>query len=94
MSRLLDVSRVDLDPVCATLELYGSLLGRPTALTLGEWRAVLRHLPARWQRIVILRAIAGLPFHLIAERLGVSRNRVWQLWLNALDRLRPHAHLL
>ena len=90
-SRVKADDMADCHATSATLELLCAAVHRPSGLFLDEWRAVLAVLPARQRRVVVLTVYWGLSQAQIAERLGVSRGRVNQLWLTALRRVRASA---
>lgn len=73
--------------MCAALEFAGAF-PCATALSPGEWWAVLEKLTPREQRVVILIVLRDLTQRDVAERLGVSRGRVYGLWVRALAKLR------
>ena len=48
----------------------------------------LAELPADYRDAIVLRHIEGLPFEVVAQRMGRSAGAVRMLWLRALKRLR------
>lgn len=70
----------------------GQLPGRPEGEPRADlddwWAAALADLPERWRAVVLLRVRGGLDLAEIGRRLGVSRERVRQMFENALGLLR------
>jgi RNA polymerase sigma-70 factor (ECF subfamily) len=48
----------------------------------------LESLPEHYRQVIVLRHLEGLPFSLVAERMGRTADSVEKLWVRALSRLR------
>ena len=73
-----------IDRICLVMELLSGLgMHQYRSATAREWLSLLHDLPARDARVVVLRVLHELSTPEIAERLGVSRGRVSQLWERA-----------
>ncbi|MDB5307055.1 MAG: Sigma-70, region 4 [Gemmataceae bacterium] len=59
----------------------------------GFWDKVVRTLPKRWGEILLARYRDEVPLQQIAEKYGVTKQRVCQLEVKALDRLRARPEL-
>lgn len=72
----------------AELELVAGLRWSPSAWRLSDWRSTLLPLRPRSRRIVILRAVWGMTYGEIGERVGCRGHAARQAHVYALKVLR------
>lgn len=70
------------------LELLGGMLRQNSNLSLDDWKLVIRRLGPADARVVVLTCIHGMTQDEVAERLYVSRARVFQRWHLAVAKLK------